>query len=320
MSARNGSILLRCCHATYAHPLIKSLGQDDRRPSYIPSRTFAIALLDIVATKKDGKSELPLPDASPFKHVVRSLELLREEAGDDVDQFKKQIEVWFNNSMERVAGWYKRRTQVLLLIWAVVVTIGANADSLVIVNSLWRDPALRDSLVAQAQRYVAEQPRPSEQSQDVEATAEPPDVPPDQQSEIDFQRAQAQFDATVAQLEALRLPIGWKERATQPQTEGQQAQAQARISEPLRTSGALDVWPGAIWPFDGYDEFNRWLAVLDRHKFGWLLTILAVSLGAPFWFDTLNKIISIRAVGKAPEEKQKSPKQIPKPKGPGDKT
>jgi hypothetical protein len=50
---------------------------------------------------------------------------------------------------------------------------------------------------------------------------------------------------------------------------------------------------------------------------GLLLTAGAASLGAPFWFDMLNKIISIRAAGKAPEETPKSPKQLPIPAPPG---
>lgn len=33
---------------------------------------------------------------------------------------------------------------------------------------------------------------------------------------------------------------------------------------------------------------------------GWIITIFAVSLGAPFWFDTLNKLVNLRAAGKAP--------------------
>jgi hypothetical protein len=37
---------------------------------------------------------------------------------------------------------------------------------------------------------------------------------------------------------------------------------------------------------------------------GWLLTALAISLGAPFWFDMLGKVISIRAANK-PDEKAK---------------
>ena len=35
---------------------------------------------------------------------------------------------------------------------------------------------------------------------------------------------------------------------------------------------------------------------------GWLLTAIAISLGAPFWFDTLNKIMVIRSTVK-PREK-----------------
>jgi len=40
---------------------------------------------------------------------------------------------------------------------------------------------------------------------------------------------------------------------------------------------------------------------------GLLLTVTALSLGAPFWFDTLNKIINVRAAGRAPDERAKSP-------------
>src|SRR5262249_40598116 len=37
-------------------------------------------------------------------------------------------------------------------------------------------------------------------------------------------------------------------------------------------------------------------------KFGWVLTAVAVSLGAPFWFDVLNKFMVIRSTVK-PYEK-----------------
>jgi hypothetical protein len=49
---------------------------------------------------------------------------------------------------------------------------------------------------------------------------------------------------------------------------------------------------------------------------GLLLTMGAASLGAPFWFDVLNKIVTIRSVGKAPEETPKAPKEIPRPASP----
>jgi hypothetical protein len=51
--------------------------------------------------------------------------------------------------------------------------------------------------------------------------------------------------------------------------------------------------------------------------FGWVITALAASLGAPFWFDLLNKFINVRASGKPPEEEPKSPKEVPEPAQPG---
>jgi hypothetical protein len=50
-----------------------------------------------------------------------------------------------------------------------------------------------------------------------------------------------------------------------------------------------------------------------RHLPGWLLTALAVSLGAPFWFDLLNKFMVVRSTVK-PDEKsgQEASKDPPK--------
>jgi hypothetical protein len=39
---------------------------------------------------------------------------------------------------------------------------------------------------------------------------------------------------------------------------------------------------------------------------GWLLTAIAVSLGAPFWFDILNKVINVRNAGKSPVDGAKT--------------
>lgn len=46
-----------------------------------------------------------------------------------------------------------------------------------------------------------------------------------------------------------------------------------------------------------------------KHIPGWILTIIAVSLGAPFWFDTLNRFMNIRAAGKSPNEGKKGPRK-----------
>jgi hypothetical protein len=77
---------------------------------------------------------------------------------------------------------------------------------------------------------------------------------------------------------------------------------------------ATEVWPGAIWNGSGW---AMWKAAAGAHLLGWIITILAISVGAPFWFDMLNKVIAIRSVGKAPEESPKPPSAIPTPRPPG---
>jgi hypothetical protein len=82
-----------------------------------------------------------------------------------------------------------------------------------------------------------------------------------------------QYEQIERALQATGAPIGWKEGALHP---GQTA-----------SSG---------WPI--------WLAV------GWLLTALAGSLGAPFWFDLLKRVAHLRASGPKPQERGTAPAPV----------
>jgi hypothetical protein len=42
---------------------------------------------------------------------------------------------------------------------------------------------------------------------------------------------------------------------------------------------------------------------------GLLMSVLAASLGAPFWFDTLSKFVNLRGAGTPPGETKKSAPQ-----------
>jgi hypothetical protein len=87
---------------------------------------------------------------------------------------------------------------------------------------------------------------------------------------------------TQQQIESLGLPIGWDDK-----------------KDPKRN------WTG--WTLAGDD--GGWWDQVRWHWLGWLLTALAISLGAPFWFDLLNKFIVIRSAvkphEKSPEEESK---------------
>src|SRR5438034_355636 len=68
----------------------------------------------------------------PNAQVRQALIALVDAAGNDVTMARQNIEDWYNSSMDRVSGWYKRRSQIIILIIGVLVTIGVNADSITI--------------------------------------------------------------------------------------------------------------------------------------------------------------------------------------------
>jgi hypothetical protein len=245
----------------YTHPLIKALhgrrmwGEGKSKPSYIPSRTFALALLDIIGPANPDTDRniddirAAIKKLPADSDIRRTLLILLDEAKSDLGKLQESIEAWFNNAMDRASGWYKRRTQVIVFVIAVVVTSAVNADTIQIAKTLANDAALREALVAQAQEFAKNPPQASQgaggQPQSASAAGA-------SQSHADI------IKENTVTLQNLGLKLGW------------QGESQARID-----------WVNKI--------------------FGLLLTALAVSMGAPFWFDTLNRIIAVRASGKPPK-------------------
>jgi hypothetical protein len=260
----------------FDHPLIDGLSPG-QRPSYIPSRTFALALLDVVSggtgkigTSKDLEAKIDLL-ADDLK---RPLKLLLYESRHNLDRFKTNIEIWFNDSMDRVSGVYKRKVQYALFFLSFLLAAGLNVDTIVLANRLSHDSALRSALVSHA-----------------EAAAKLPAPAADASGDKTLDDPQTALAGTIKELNELSLPIGWD-------------------------GPAEDLKPH----FAQLGFFGGLLDLFRRHFVGWTLTAFAGTLGAPFWFDLLNRFINIRSAGKAPEEKPKDPKEVPEPAEPGPRT
>ena len=130
-------------------------------PAYIPSRTFTAALLGIgqsVAAVTEGDDVRKgmrrigeSIDKIPSKPVREALTALLHDAQGDSVAFRRNVEQWYDDQMERVSGWYRRRIQKVLWILAFALAFALNADSLQMAKRLWVDPSVRASLVSQAQ-------------------------------------------------------------------------------------------------------------------------------------------------------------------------
>lgn len=102
----------------------------------------------------------------------------------------------------------------------------------------------------------------------------------------------------VAAAQSAKLP---DTKSGQP-IQDQIHQAFSQVSQ-IQNLGIPLGWTGA-WLPDSPTGSKLWFWGWSKICGGWLLTALAVSLGAPFWFDLLNKIVVVRSTVKPGEKRQ----------------
>jgi hypothetical protein len=140
-----------------AHGLIAGISQHNGRPSYIPSRTFSLALVDLLQSKqtevKTGVADIRnVVKSLPGKRAQTGLLALLDDAGEDMDKFRTNIEHWFDDAMDRVSGVYKRWTLLLLFNLGLALAVLLNADSFMMARILFHGPEMSAGLAALAQR------------------------------------------------------------------------------------------------------------------------------------------------------------------------
>lgn len=238
----------------YDHPLIKALTKGMRKPSYIPGGTFARALLDTLVPASNGAKPVAFSaiqagiDKLPDNEFKQTLLLHIGSTGKNLDAARENIEKWFDEGMDRIGGWYKRKSQLIVYVFAGLITLALNVDTIHVTAALYRDAGMRAGVVAAAEAAARQGKDDPEAFQTIQAGIEP-----------------------------LKLPMGW---SVFSKTED------------------VGLWDAAksVW-----NELPRtalqWLVKLC----GWLITLLAISLGAPFWFDTLSKFVNVRSTGQKPK-------------------
>lgn len=233
-------------------------------PAYVPARNFALALMDFAGAQGADAGAGGTPPltverlrqgiaAVPNESVRRALNTAVDHARGDLDQVRVNLEAWFDSGMDRVSGWYRKNTQIMLLGIGFVLAVGMNVNAIHVASALQNNGAVRAVIVAEA-AGVAERAKTGEAEVDLNTRLGCTGALPE--------------GMTCAQqrIESIPFPIGW-------------------TGEPY-------------WLWD--DELTLWGWLTNMA--GWLLTAVAISLGAPFWFDLLNKFMVIRSTVK-PHEK-----------------
>jgi hypothetical protein len=293
----------------YAHPLVDALKNDEREPSYIPNRTFAEALVGVLsgvegaprvrtaeerlkallgALESGPNASSKLPPALQ-RALTNLFEMAKDKLGAEaadaakmLDAFKHEIDAWFERTMNRASGWYRRKSQFWQFVLATLTVAATNADTLMITEQLASDPQAR-AVAVQAAVELVKSPPPSvelESAPDVADSSAPQD---EAEAKQRYLEARKHAEEAVGRLEDVtsraQLRVGWPD---------------PRWRDARSAEAQLPRW-------------QRW----TRKLLGLLITICAVALGAPFWFQMLEKLVKLRGSGE--RAKGEDPAAPPRP-------
>ena len=297
---------------------------DRAKPSYVPTELFVATLLDIVRTKAGGRSPSTLAEfqttiqsanvAEPVKQALLALaNNASGVAADELAKAKKYIGDWFDAGMDRVTGWYKRWSQLILILVGLAVAFFLGVDCIAIAKRLWSDPVVRDQVVQAAEDFAREnQENPRLTGAQAPAAAAPQETAVPLTSDMDL--------TTDTPLTSDTPEVPAVEEQEVAEAETAEDLAREKLKEIQVFQSQLEALSLPMFPMTGLREeyksshkgiedslprmFGWWLW---HHLLGFVLTSLAASLGAPFWFDLLNRFVNLRTTGKKPEEAPAKP-------------
>lgn len=257
-----------------------SVNKQSEGPSYIEPGTFATSLLEVIQDQLANEHQLEIESDTidsiiekiytiPFSDKVKmrlvevaqriELKAIRANLSADKDKaiaplqaFRQELELWYQQSIDRSSGVYKRNAKGLSIAVGILIAVLFNINVFNITDAL-KNQEVRDAFIQSAQTVIQEDDDFVKNciEKQTESTLT------DQEKNNCSERVQ-QLSETIQDI-APGLKIGWEP----------DAEIVTQITNEVQKSGGRSI-------------------------FGWFLTALAISMGSPFWFEILGKVMNVR--------------------------
>ncbi len=246
-----------------------------------------------------GLGKLPDSVRESLAVLARRAQTRVKQTESDINQLREEVSLWFDRSMSRTSGVYKRNAKGVAILIGIAIASFTNSDTFHVFSRLSSDENLRTVITKRAGEVI---PAPN--------GARPP-----LRQELDDIRKQ-----TDSVLKNVALPISWSPANLSKQFDCAPA---APINRENVTSE--QEW---VTMFDSC--LNRQLGDQETSFFekmqltaevalsrpwpvfkillGWVFSGVAIAMGAPFWFDLLGKVVNVRNTGNKPKA---APEQSP---------
>jgi hypothetical protein len=288
----------------YTTPSIKYLAANNiiKWPSYISADMFSSTVIGLLRKKKTASTIMEeirigvhCHDFKTAPETRNQLLHLIEEANGDLDEFKKGLESWYNETQDRATGWFKRRMQLVLFVIGFALSAIFNINSIKIADILTNNNEARYKVLAMASdsttRTNVERIMKQEQKRKQEIFEKEEKL-----------KQHVAYDSTPG-----KASVSSTDTTVIDTMAYHQYKQIAAYSEQVTDILGLGLEHAEVYELHFFGKtFKIYKHILPFNKdfFGILITALALSLGAPFWFGLLNKLLVLRGSGKNPDEEK----------------
>jgi hypothetical protein len=186
---------------------------------------------------EESIGKLPEPVRASLTALGRRAQVNAKRVDQELKQFQHEIEVWFDRSMDRASGVYKRNAKGVGFLIGLILAFVTNTDTFHVVNRLSKDTALRTAITQNASSAVTNCP--------------------------------------TSQLDCIRTQVN-------------------------QSIGSLPIGRSADNLLQQEEESKGWQFPYLKRILGWIVSGIAISMGAPFWFELLGKVMNVRNTGPKP--------------------
>lgn len=300
------------------------------------------------------------------KETLEILTYHLNEAAGDLDVFRSRLEKWFNDTMDRVTGWYKKSTHYWLFAIGMALAFSLNIDTIEITNYLSKNKAAAAQLAKMGEAAVSAGNSGTYNIKDTIARTALDSIKNDMQqvntllglgwgdygrTDLNFVRSLQQKkwgkwyllyllprDSTLGERYAINQTtkdsisalLAQQIQSVQADITGDlsrlaasptKVDSQKLVSDSAKLKTAIMTLPfrtDSMQLLAFYDqaakEYSKCIEVCyissrtkgNQKLFGFFITAIAIGLGAPFWYDLLNKLVNIKSAGKMPDGSTKN--------------
>lgn len=239
-------------------------------PAYVSSEVFADAVVDLIIKKKGDA--IKSIDINSLREAAASLDLEKSgigrmilqyisEAKGDLNYVKDKIMRWYDEAQERLLGSFKKKLQLYVFLISILLVGFTNADTIKLADYLYKNDDAREAIANKAELFI--QDSSVIKSMTAIDTSQIDAAAGKDQKELveSINKDMKELNSLGQELKDTKIPIGWTKEEF----------------------GSLDL--------------VGWLKKIA----GLMLTVFAVSVGSPFWFDVLGKLANLRSSGNKPK-------------------